>query len=151
LVRKEASAGSEQQRSAADPQPTNSLSSIRWRRGPGRGCLFKLGFLLSSILSPLLRRGERKKGTRLGKFALPATICIDNNLTARWNGSLRRSIQQPLINLTGDVCPPGATPPDSATEHRWWRKRFANTPPLSEEESWPATTRWLALTWCHRW
>ena len=38
-----------------------SLSSIGWRRGPGRGGAFFLGIPLSRALSPLVPRGERKK------------------------------------------------------------------------------------------
>jgi len=38
-----------------------SLSSAQWRRGPGRGGAFLLEIPLSSILSPLLRHGARKK------------------------------------------------------------------------------------------
>jgi len=38
-----------------------SLSSIGWRRGPGRGGAFLFRIPLSSVLSPLVPRGERKK------------------------------------------------------------------------------------------
>ena len=38
-----------------------SLSSIRWRRGPGRGGVLLFKLPLSSVLSPLVPRGERKK------------------------------------------------------------------------------------------
>ena len=44
--------------SAAKPQP-HSLSSIGWRRGLGRGGAF-FGNPLSSVLSPLVPRGERE-------------------------------------------------------------------------------------------
>jgi hypothetical protein len=40
-----------------------SLSSIGWRGGPGRGGAFLFGIPLSSVLSPLVPRGERKKNT----------------------------------------------------------------------------------------
>jgi hypothetical protein len=59
---------------------TNSLSSIRWRRGPGRGGAFlpkslvQNGLPLSSVLSPLLRRGERRSEVRSVKFARPSQI-----------------------------------------------------------------------------
>src|SRR5882672_5882382 len=43
------------------------LSSIGWMRGPARGGAFLSGIPLSSILSPLVPRGERKK-QRLGDF-----------------------------------------------------------------------------------
>jgi hypothetical protein len=43
--------------------PFFSLSSAKWRRGPGRGGAILLGIPLSSILSPLVPHGERKKQT----------------------------------------------------------------------------------------
>ncbi len=46
----------------ARPSRNHSLSSIRWRRGTGRGGAWPAGLAQpSSVLSPLLRRGERKK------------------------------------------------------------------------------------------
>jgi hypothetical protein len=38
-----------------------SLSSAKWRRGLGRGGAFLLGIPLSSILSPLVPHGARRK------------------------------------------------------------------------------------------
>jgi hypothetical protein len=38
----------------------STLASAKWRRGPGRGGAFLLEIPLSSILSPLVPRGERK-------------------------------------------------------------------------------------------
>jgi hypothetical protein len=39
----------------------HSLSSTPWRRGLGRGGAFLLGIPLSSILSPLVPHGARRK------------------------------------------------------------------------------------------
>ena len=44
-----------------------------------RVCLFSSGWPLSSVLSPLLRRGERKKAARSGEFAPRATNLGDTN------------------------------------------------------------------------
>jgi hypothetical protein len=49
-----------QRNTARRSRNQNSLSSIRWRRGLGRGGWFKKE-PLSSVLSPLVPRGERKK------------------------------------------------------------------------------------------
>jgi len=44
------------------PRRADSLSSIRWRRGPGRGGAPRFAALERFPLSPLLRRGERESG-----------------------------------------------------------------------------------------
>src|SRR6266513_839727 len=55
------------------------LHAMEERAGERRRhfCLFGLGLPLSSILSPLLRRGERKKKTHVWKFARLARIWTD--------------------------------------------------------------------------
>jgi hypothetical protein len=74
------------QRSAAEPQQTLPLLH-RMEEGWGEE-----GPPLSSVLSPLLRRGERKKKSARQKSSKPATISTDTDRVRYGSGANSKSL-----------------------------------------------------------
>ena len=78
-------------------------SSIGWRRGLGRGGTRFVQNPLSSVLSPLLRRGERKKKRARQKSSLPATISTDTDAE-----DAKKNLTLSCAVLPGRTVPPAA-------------------------------------------
>src|SRR6185503_13715715 len=99
-----------------------SLSSIGWRRGPGRGAILEQFGCPSSFLSPLLRREERKKKSQSvracfrivgadvkrltsrlmnGRFAEESEPrhLVTSSPTRKWNCKARSKSSQPASKL----------------------------------------------------
>jgi hypothetical protein len=102
-------------------QPIFSISSAKWRRGPGRGGVFLLGIPLSSILSPLVPRGARKKDKqvlRQSQQPNPLTLeyCIFFQISVA-SGGFARNFKESKV-LRTSFC--GVASQDSKIQ-KWFR------------------------------